>query len=59
MPSCYHPKYLSGINRWQLREELFQQYENDNGIKVDGEINRALIGKELFFHISHKMNIGI
>ncbi len=48
MPSAYSTRYISGENRYKVREEIFKTYEIENNISIKGDIKRALYGKIIF-----------
>lgn len=48
MPSSYDVRYLEGESRFQVREKIFQEYEAENKIAVKGNVQRAMVGREIF-----------
>jgi 4-amino-4-deoxy-L-arabinose transferase-like glycosyltransferase len=49
MPSAYSQEYLEGKNRFKIREQIFHSFEKKNNIKIQGDIERSIYGKKIFF----------
>ena len=49
MPAAYSKPYLTGKSRYVIREEIFEEYEKDNNVIIQGNVQRALYGKVIFF----------
>lgn len=49
MPSAYSKGYYEGKNRFKIREEIFQKYEEKHNVKIKGDIKRSIYGKKIFF----------
>ena len=48
MPSAYSPEYLSGMNRFEVREQIFRDYETKSGQPLTSDIDRARAGREIW-----------
>jgi len=51
MPSAYSLGYINGENRFKIREDIFNNYEKLNNIKIKGDIERSIYGKKIFFEM--------
>ena len=49
MPSAYDSRIIDGENRFKIREEIFNQYSKDNEVTIQGDVARALYGRQIFF----------
>lgn len=47
-PSVYSQEYLEGGNRFEIREQIFANYELETGQAVSSSLERALVGREIF-----------
>jgi len=48
MPSTWSEAYLEGGNRFEIREDLFREYEKTNHVSLDTDVDRALAARELW-----------
>lgn len=48
MPSAYDPRIIEGANRFQIREEIFNTYSEDNNVRIQGDVARSYHGRRIF-----------